>query len=211
MKENLIAQVLRYTPANEQEETDRQTLLRWLRSGEDISIRENLTGHLTASAWVVSPDRQQVLMAFHKLYGSWAWVVSPDRQQVLMAFHKLYGSWAWLGGHADGDWDLCRVAGKEAREESGIEKLKLVTPEPISLEILPVTGHEKKGTYVPCHLHLNLTYLFEADPAQSLRCKPDENSGVAWLDMDKLGEICNEPWFVERIYSKLAGKAKELR
>lgn len=188
MKEKLTAQILRYVPVNEQEETDRQTMLRWLQSGGDLSVRENLVGHLTASAWVVS----------------------PDRRQVLMAYHKLYDSWAWLGGHADGDWDLRRVAEKEAREESGIGSLKLVSEEPVSLEILTVDGHEKRGKYVPCHLHLNLTYLFEADPAQDLRCKPDENSGVAWLDMDDLGKKCSEPWFVERIYSKLVRKAQRM-
>lgn len=188
MKEKLIAQVMNYITVNGQEETDKNTLLHWLQSGEDISIRENLVGHLTASAWVVT----------------------PDREKVLMAYHKLYGSWAWLGGHADGDWDLCRVAEKEAREESGIRELKLVSEEPISLEILPVNGHEKKGKYVPCHLHLNLTYLFEAAPDQDLQCKPDENTGVAWLDMDSLDEKCNEPWFVERIYAKLVSRAKSI-
>lgn len=188
MKEKLISQVLNYIPVNEQEETDKQTLLRWLETGENVSVRENLVGHLTASAWVVS----------------------PDRQKVLMAYHRLYDSWAWLGGHADGDWDLCRVAEKEAREESGIRDLALISEAPISLEILPVTGHEKKGRYVPCHLHLNLTYLFEAAPDQKLCCKPDENSGVSWLDMNALGELCNEPWFVERIYAKLVERARNM-
>lgn len=188
MKDKLIAQIMNYTPVNEQEETDKATLLHWLQSGEDISIRENLIGHLTASAWVVN----------------------PQRTHVLMAYHKLYGSWAWLGGHADGDWDLHRVAEKEAREESGIRQLKAVTEEPISLEILTVNGHEKKGCYVPCHLHLNVTYLFEADPEQELHCKPDENTGVDWIPMDALAERCNEPWFVQRIYSKLVNKAKSL-
>lgn len=186
MREKLKEQIRRYNPVNEQEKLDKMTLLDLLNRPEDISIRENLTGHLTASAWVVS----------------------PERRLVLMAYHRLYDSWAWLGGHADGDWDLCRVAEKEAREESGIENLVLVSPEPVSLEILTVNGHEKKGEYVPSHLHMNLTYLFEADPMQMLRCKPDENSGVAWLDMDTLAEKSNEPWFVERIYSKLVKKAK---
>lgn len=185
MKEQLIAQIKNYIPVNEQEETDKQTLLNWLQTGDDISMRENLVGHLTSSAWVVN----------------------PERTHVLMAYHKLYDSWAWLGGHADGDWNLFRVAEKEAREESGIRNLKPVTENPISLEVLVVTGHEKKGKYVPCHLHLNLTYLFEADPEQALSCKPDENTGVAWLDMDKLSRFCNEPWFVERIYSKLVRRA----
>lgn len=185
MKKKLIQQVQSYSPLNEQEQTDKASLLRWLLSGEEICTRENLTAHLTASAWVVD----------------------PGRNKVLMAYHKLYDSWAWLGGHADGNWDLASVAEKEAREESSIETLHLVSSEPVSLEILTVNGHEKKGRYVPCHLHLNLTYLFEADPGQALQCKPDENAGVAWLDMDRLGEFSSEPWFVERIYSKLVAKS----
>ena len=188
MKEKLIAEIQNYIPVNEQEETDKRILLNWLAGPEDISVRENLIGHLTASAWVVN----------------------PDRTRVLMAYHKIYDSWAWLGGHADGNWDLCQVAAKEAREESGIENLTLLSDGPVSLEILTVSGHEKKGKYIPCHLHLNLTYLFEADPAQSLQVNADENSGVAWLETDKLGQFSSEAWFVERIYSKLVHRARNL-
>ena len=188
MKEKLIQQIVNYIPANEQEETDQLTLLNLLQSDADISVRENLMAHLTASAWVVN----------------------PERTKVLMAYHKLYDSWAWLGGHADGNWNLIAVAEKEAREESGIHSLKAVSREPVSLEILNVSGHEKKGKYVPCHLHLNLTYLFEGDPEDCLQCNPDENTGVAWLNMDDLAVKCNEPWFVERIYSKLINKANNL-
>ena len=188
MKKKLIHQIADYIPVNEQEETDRLTLLKLLNTDEDISIRESLLAHLTASAWVVN----------------------QDRTKVLMAYHKLYDSWAWLGGHADGNWDLSSVAEKEAHEESGIQNLHFVSNDPVSLEILTVDGHEKKGKYVPCHLHLNVTYLFEAEENQNLACKPDENSGVAWIPMDSLAQKCSEPWFVERIYSKLVKKAKEM-
>ena len=186
MKEKLIEQVENYIPVNEQEQTDRATLLRWLRGDADVSVRQNLDGHLTASAWVVN----------------------PERTHVLMAYHRLYNSWAWLGGHADGNWDLQAVAEKEAREESGIEHLRPVSEEPVSLEILTVNGHEKKGKYVPCHLHLNLTYLFEGSMNEDLHCKIDENTGVDWIPMEELSVRCNEPWFVERIYSKLVKQAK---
>jgi len=186
MKEQLINQVQNLTPVNEQEETDRKTILAFLESGDDISVRQNLVAHLTASAWVVT----------------------PDRQKVLMAYHKLYDSWAWLGGHADGNWDLFAVAEKEAKEESGIEQLHLISKNPVSLEVLTVAGHEKKGKYVPCHLHLNLTYLFEAEEDQSLHIKADENSSVAWIPVEEIQEKSSEPWFVERIYSKLVKKAK---
>ena len=188
MKEKLIEQISNYIPANEQEETDRVTLLNWLGSGADISVRESLIGHLTASAWVVD----------------------PARKNVLMAYHKLYDSWAWLGGHADGNFCLSSVAEKEAREESGIKDLHFVSKSPVSLEILTVDGHEKRGKYVPSHLHLNVTYLFEGDPSLPLRCKEDENSGVAWIDVEEIPVRSTEPWFVKRIYSKLTEKAAAL-
>ena len=180
----LLQQLEAYRPWNEQEARDREELLRRLRSGEELYTRDNASAHLTASAWVVS----------------------PDRRQVLMAYHNLYDSWAWLGGHADGDRDLLAVALREVREESGLESVRPVSPEIFSLEILTVDGHEKRGAYVSSHLHLNLTYLLEADPAQPVRCKPDENSRVGWFSREGAVEASSEPWFRERIYRKLNAK-----
>lgn len=181
---NLYDQIRDFVPWNEQERQDREVLLQWLSSGTEIATRNNPVGHLTTSAWVVS----------------------PDRKFVLMAYHNLYDSWAWLGGHADGELELRAVAEREAREESGIREVKPMMDGPISLEILTVNGHEKKGEYVSSHLHLNLTYLFEAEMNQSLAVKPDENSGVAWIPVEEIGVRSTEPWFVKRIYSKLCAK-----
>ena len=184
--EKLREQVEAYRPVNEQEERDRELLLRWIDSGADILTRENEVAHLTASAWVMS----------------------PDRTKVLMAYHNLYDSWAWLGGHADGESDLLAVALREAEEESGVGAVRPVTDEILSIETLCVEGHEKRGRYVPYHLHLNVTYLLEADPAQSLRVKPDENSAVAWIAVEDIPNKSTEAWFVQRIYQKLCEKAK---
>ena len=138
----LLEQLEQYRPFNEQEARDREELLRRMCSGEDLYTRDNSAAHFTASAWVVS----------------------PGRDQVLMAYHNLYDSWAWLGGHADGERDLLSVALREVREESGLVQLRPVFRDIYSLEILTVNGHEKHGRYVSSHLHLNLTYLLEADP-----------------------------------------------
>lgn len=187
MKEKLIRQVEAYIPFNEQEAADKATLLSLLRENTDISRRDNLAAHLTASAWVVN----------------------PERNKVLMAYHNLYNSWAWLGGHADGNFDLAAVAEKEAREESGLTDVKLVSDDILSLEILTVDGHEKKGKYVPSHLHLNVTFLLEADPHAPIRVKEDENSQVGWIDFSDIGSKSAERWFVERIYSKLCTKSSK--
>ena len=180
----LLEELEQYRPWNEQEERDRTELLRRLRSGEDLYTRDNSAGHLTASAWVVS----------------------PDRRQVLMAYHNIYDSWSWLGGHADGDHDLLAVAAREVREESGLTAVRPVSRSIYSVEILTVDGHEKRGAYVSSHLHLNVTYLLEADPADPVRCKTDENSRVGWFGLEEAVAASSEPWFRERVYRKLNEK-----
>ena len=183
---DLLRELAAYQPWNEQEERDRAELLRRLDSGEDLYSRDNASAHLTASAWVVS----------------------PDRTQVLLAYHNLYDSWAWLGGHADGDRDLLAVALREVREESGLAEVRPISDRIYSLEILTVDGHEKRGRYISSHLHLNVTYLLEADPAAPIRPKPDENSRVGWFTLEDAIMASNEPWFRERIYKKLNEKLK---
>ena len=174
-----------YVPFNEQEEKDREELLRWLSIGGDqVYTRKSRTAHMTASAWVVS----------------------PERRYVLMAYHNLYNSWAWLGGHADGERDLLQVALREAREESGVQNIRPVSEDLYSVEMLTVDGHEKRGKYVNSHLHLNATYLLEADETDELFVKADENSGVKWIPIDEVEGVCSHRWDWERVYAKLNAK-----
>ena len=185
---DILESLRRYQPWNEQEARDREEILRRLLNGEPLYTRENASAHLTASAWVTD----------------------ASHTKVLMAYHNLYHSWAWLGGHADGEKDLLSVAMREVREESGLSFVKPITREIFSLEILTVDGHEKRGSYVSSHLHLNLTYLLEADPTAPVRCKIDENSRVGWFLLDDAVAASSEPWFQERIYKKLNAKLLQL-
>ena len=126
---------------------------------------------------------------------------------MLLIYHNIYRSWAWTGGHADGERDLLAVVLREAREESGLETLRVLKDGIFSLETLTVDGHIKRGSYVSSHLHLNVTYLLEADPREPLRMKPDENSGVAWFTPEEALKASTEPWMVQRVYSKLTQRA----
>ncbi len=185
----MIDRLKRYIAFNVQEEQDKSEIIRRLESGEELFSRENSSAHFTASAWVVN----------------------KGRTKVLMAYHNLYDSWAWLGGHADGERDLLKVAIKEVKEESGLTNVAPVTDDIYSVEILAVDGHYKKGKYVPSHLHLNLTYLVEADEGELLKIKEDENSAVAWFTPEGAIEASKEEWFKEHIYSKLNGKLSQYR
>ena len=184
----IYEQIKAYRPWNEQERQDQVLILDFLRKNSDAFYRTNLLAHMTASAWVVN----------------------PQRSKVLMVYHRLYDSWSWAGGHADGEEDLLAVALREVREETGVQCLRPVTEEIYSLEVLTVDGHEKHGQYVPSHLHLNVTYLLEAEEDQPLRVCEAENSGVAWFSLADALSASTEPWFVERIYKKLNEKLKVL-
>jgi 8-oxo-dGTP pyrophosphatase MutT (NUDIX family) len=90
-----------------------------LRRGEASAVAETI-------AFVEAhPDCLLRSCAPGHLTGS-AWIVSPDRRRTLLTLHRKLGKWLQLGGHADGDPDLLAVALREAREESGLARLAVV-------------------------------------------------------------------------------------
>ena len=186
-RQELMETIKAYQPFNEQEKMDKVLILNWIETQENAFSRDNTVAHMTASAWVVN----------------------KDRSKVLMVYHNIYNSWSWLGGHADGETDLLAVAIREVKEEAGISNVRPVSEEIFSLESLTVDGHVKRGSYVSSHLHLNVTYLLEADAEEHVSVKEDENSGVAWFTLEEALNKSTEPWFVERVYGKLVEKMKK--
>ena len=180
----LRAQIQAFRPFNDQEKYDQAVMLRAIDTfPSDILLRDNQICHFAASCWITN----------------------RTHDKVLMAFHNIYQTWAWTGGHADGDADLLRVALKEAREETGLDSLDILTPEIFSLEIIPVNYHYKHDRFVPSHLHLDCCFLFEADESVTLHNKPDENSGVRWFPLDEAISARKEP-IMRDIYRKLNQK-----
>lgn len=184
MNMKIVEEIKKYRPCNAQEQRDQALILDFLEKNGDAFLRSNLLAHMTASSWIVN----------------------PERTKTLMVYHNLYDSWSWTGGHADGETDLLSVALREAREETGIAHVRPLSPEIFSLEVLTVDGHEKRGEYVPSHLHMNVTYLLEAEESDTLHVCREENSGVAWFTLEEALKASTEPWFVERIYKKLNNK-----
>ena len=169
-----------YTPKDPREEKDRTLILTYLAEGHEALTREDCVAHFTASAWITN----------------------PNRSAVLMAFHNIYQHWAWIGGHADGDPNLQTVAHREGLEETGVSSLLLLKEEPISIEVLGVPSHVRRGEIVSAHLHFNVTYLFEADPLQETHIKADENSAVGWRTPEQILSPASEPEMIP-IYTKL--------
>ena len=133
-KMNYIELIKNYKPINLCEEADKEMILEMAEKFDDLLFRENKVAHITSSAFVVN----------------------KNRDKTLMIHHNIFDSWSFTGGHADGDYDVINVALKELEEESSAKNYKLLSPEIISLDVLPVIGHMKKGKYVSPHLHISL-------------------------------------------------------
>ena len=185
--DNLKNNIENFIPYNEQEEIDKKIMLNYIKDFDDVLTRQNEYGHFTSSAFVLN----------------------KDRSKILMAYHRIYNSWAWVGGHSDGDNDLLYVAMKEAKEETGIKNVVPISKDIYSLELINVNGHEKRGKYVGSHVHLNVTYLLEADENEEIHIKEDENSGVRWIPINKILESSSEPWVRDRVYAKIIDKMKK--
>ena len=119
--------------------------------------------------------------------------MNESHDKILGIYHKIYQSWGWVGGHADGNADLLAVAVKEVQEETGLRSFKKLSEMPISIEALPVFGHHhRKYGYVSAHIHLNVTFLFEAKESDSLQKNTDETGGLAWIPLEKFSEKSSE-------------------
>jgi 8-oxo-dGTP pyrophosphatase MutT (NUDIX family) len=133
-----------------------QDTICFIDAHEDCLCRTQLAGHLTGSAWIVN----------------------AARTHTLLTHHRKLDKWLQLGGHADGDPDLLRVALKEAREESGLTYLRPVhsTIFDVDRHLIPARKQE------PAHYHYDLRFLIEADPREPLTVT-NESNDLAWVEL----------------------------
>ena len=131
---------------------------RFLDSAPSVFTRAHLAGHFTGSAWLVS----------------------ADGERVLLTHHRKLNAWLQLGGHADGDTDLARVALREAEEESGMSDLV------VEAAIFDIDRHRipARGTE-PEHWHYDVRYVVRATGSEAF-VVGDESHALAWRDVATL-------------------------
>ncbi len=157
----LLAQFQHYTQ-QWPDEGDVAHFVDLLAIGERSFMREARDAHFTGSAWLVS----------------------ADGERVLLTHHRKLGRWLQLGGHADGDADLARVALREAEEESGLDELS-VEPEPFDLDRhrIPARGDESE------HWHYDVRYVVRAGTNERFVVSGESNA-LAWRP---IREIADDP------------------
>ncbi len=153
----LRAHAARALDAHEAEMT--ALTLAFVEAHTDCLHRSCAPGHLTGSAWVVS----------------------PDRSRVLLTHHRKLDKWLQLGGHADGDGDLLAVAQREAMEESGLEEVRALAPAIFDLDRHWIPPRKSD----PGHFHYDLRFVFAADPLAPLKIS-HESKDLAWIELDRV-------------------------
>ncbi len=106
-----------------------------------------------------------------------AWLLSPQADEVLLTHHKKLNAWLQLGGHCDGSADVLAAAIREAEEESGISGIEV-----LSKEILDIDKHlipSRKDE--PEHFHYDIRYLLKA-PTRAF-VMSDESNNLKWFNL----------------------------
>ena len=155
-------------------ETSAIDILKFLKRKNCFS-KSNREGHFTGSAWVVS----------------------PDKEYILMTHHRKLRMWLQLGGHADGEQNLFKVALREAEEESGIRSFISLNKEIFDVDIHKIPP----GRDSIAHTHYDVRFLLEADPVSSKITVSEESYDVAWIPIQKVLDLNSEP-SIERMLKK---------
>lgn len=151
----------------------------FLATEPDAFARELAVGHFTGSAWLVS----------------------ADGRRVLLTHHRKLGLWLQLGGHADGDSDLVRVALREAEEESGLSGLS-IEPEIFDLDRhrIPARGAD------PEHWHYDVRFVVRAGADEEFVVS-QESHALAWREIAEVANDAAADASVRRMAGKWVSRA----
>ncbi len=116
-----------------------------------------------------------------------AWLVDAAGERVLLTHHRKLDIWVQLGGHADGDADVARVALTEAQEESGLTDLVLDEPVVFDVDIHRIP--ERPGE--PAHWHHDVRFVVRARTDERYAVSA-ESHDLAWVDIAAIGQLTRE-------------------
>lgn len=153
-----------WTPPDEQQARLRTEYLDFIAQHEDAVERRCRIGHVTASALLVS----------------------PRGDEVLLTLHARIGRWLQLGGHIEADdASLIDAALREAREESGIVPIT-IDPVPLRLDRHQVNCSDKRGGFDVLD-HWDIQFLARAH--DRIHTISEESTDLAWWPMGGLPEV----------------------
>lgn len=155
---NLLSELKRYKPFDQNEQRSLDTIIKFLSSDADWYVRTNLSGHITAGALLVD-----------------------GKGEVLLNHHKSIGMWLQFGGHSDGDTNTLNVAKREVMEESGITDFEVISDGIFDVDVQTISYNAKKNE--PEHFHYDINFLFLAHSKDFV--VSNESTELKWLTIDE--------------------------
>ena len=140
--ESARAAIADYRPQDARERRFQERMLELLALQAPTSRNHFVPGHLTASGFVLS----------------------PERDAVLLILHKKLGLWLQPGGHIDpGDQSLADAARREVREEVGLDLPPSADSAVFDLDIHAIPARKDE----PQHEHFDVRFCFQS-PTRSI-------------------------------------------
>lgn len=168
-----------YQPSDARELGFRQRMLELLALPAPTSRQQFVPGHLTASAFVLSPERDAVLLILHK---------------------KLQ-LWLQPGGHIEpNDASLLAAARREVAEEVGLVLPESVTGAVFDLDIHRIPARKDE----PAHEHFDVRFCFHS-PSLAFVTN-DEVVDARWAPLSEIDRVTSDE-SVLRVVRKLLGSS----
>lgn len=178
--DSLLNKLEVYEPQSALECKNKRKMVQLLRNDpRDCFNRSTMPAHFTASAWVLNPTLDQVLLMHHTKLNIW---VQP-------------------GGHCDEGHCLLEEALREAQEETGLLLLKPLMTHIFDIDIhqIPARGRE------PAHEHFDVRFLIKLVKESPLQGN-DESQSLGWFPLVKDKLPTNEPSIVRMLEKTLQWK-----
>ncbi|RIV19694.1 NUDIX domain-containing protein [Fibrisoma montanum] len=174
------------------------SLLREYQNTEDQALGDHERAMVSDTITFVEqhPDCFERSLAIGHVTGS-AWIVSPDGQQVVLVHHRKLDRWLQPGGHADGDPDLANVALREAQEETGLTSVRLASPAIYDVDIHLIPERKEE----PAHFHYDIRFKMIANPDESFRHTP-ETKDIHWVHLSKIEDYTHEESVIRMVNKK---------
>jgi ADP-ribose pyrophosphatase YjhB (NUDIX family) len=137
----------------------------FVRRYDNFHSRAETAGHLTGSAWILD----------------------EDRTHALLTYHGKFDCWVQLGGHVEDDADMLSASLREAREESGLAKVKPMSDSIFDVDVHAIPPNPKE----PAHFHYDIRFLFTADRNTPFVVS-SESKDLAWVRLEKIADLTSE-------------------
>lgn len=117
-----------------------------------------------------------------------AFVLSPDRNALLLIYHSKLHRWLQPGGHIDPqDRDVYQSACREVLEETGISDIEPVLPGIFDVDIHAIPPLRRD----PEHKHYDLRFLFRATTLDC--CAGSDAKDARWFPLPQINEVESDP------------------